>query len=55
MILKISKNTKFTTQPKKGEVEVGSDDKARRDGRCKLGGNEVDDGESKDDEVGKKD
>ena len=57
--MKILGSTKSKTQPGKGRVKIGSDSKARRDGRykfdrSKIGGNKIDSGEGRNDEVGKK-
>ena len=52
-MMKTSGSTKFLTRSGKGKVKVGSDNRVGHDG-SKLNGNEVDDGEVKDDEVRKK-
>ena len=52
-MLKTSGSTESSTRPGKGEVGVGSDSRAGRDG-SKLDRSEVDSGEVGDDEIGKK-
>lgn len=41
MILKTSGSVESTTQHRKGRVEIGSDNRAKYDSRCKLDGNEI--------------
>ena len=52
-MLKTSGSTESSTRPGKGEVGVGGDSRAGRDG-SELDGSKVDGGEVGDDEVGKK-
>ena len=52
-MLKTSGSTQSLTRPGKGEVAVGNDSRAGRDG-SELDGSKVDGGEVGDDEVGKK-
>ena len=57
--MKTSGSIESITQLEKDSIRVGDDNKAGHDGRCefeksKIGSNEVDGGEGRDDEVGKK-
>ena len=59
-MLKTSRNTKSTIQLKKDRARVGSNSRAKCNGKCKLDDSEVDDNEVDgieiaDNEIGKKD
>ena len=52
-------NTESTTQPGKGRLKVDGNGRAKRDGKCRLGGSEIDGGkvnggEFGEDKVGRK-